>query len=194
MTFTIPLFPLNAVLFPGGVLPLRIFEPRYLDMVSNCLRNDTGIGVILIKDGSEVGSAAEVYDVGTLTHICYWNKRHDGLLGITLRGEQRFKVLSHEVEPSQLIMAEVEMLPSEAEADITEEFQPMVDLLQQIINQLEPPYTTMPTHFDDAGWVSSRLIELLPIELNEKQEFLKIENSYERLSQLSLRLDEKMFI
>lgn len=194
MTSTIPLFPLNAVLFPGGVLPLRIFEPRYLDMVSKCLKNNLGIGVVLIKDGSEIGEAAEIYDVGTLTHISYWNKRKDGLLGITLRGEQRFRVLSQEVEPSQLIMAEVEMLPSEDEARIDEEYQPMVDLLQQIINQLEPPYTTMPTHFDDAGWVSARLVELLPIELDEKQEFLKSEDPYERLARLSRRLDEKMIL
>ncbi|MDH5407625.1 MAG: LON peptidase substrate-binding domain-containing protein [Gammaproteobacteria bacterium] len=194
MSLTIPLFPLNTVLFPGGVLPLRIFEPRYLDMVSNCLKNNLGIGVILIKEGSETGSAAEVYDVGTLTNICYWNKRPDGLLGITLRGEQRFKILSQQVEPSQLITAEIELLPEEDEASIDEEFEPMVDLLHQIINQLEPPYTTMPTHFDNAGWVSSRLIELLPLDLCEKQNFLKIENPYERLSQLSTRLDEKMFI
>lgn len=173
---------------------MRIFEPRYLDMVSNCLKNNLGIGVILIKDGSEVGAAAEIHDIGTLTHISYWNRRKDGLLGITLRGEQRFRVVSQQVEPSQLIIAEVEMLPSDNAAGIAEEYQHLVALLQQIINQLEPPYTTMPTHFDDAGWVSARLVELLPISLTEKQNFLLIQDPYERLEQLNRRLDEKVFI
>jgi len=194
MILTIPLFPLNTVLFPGGVLPLRIFEPRYLDMVSNCLRSDTRIGVILIKNGSEVGEAADVCDVGTLTTISYWNKRNDGLLGITLRGEKRFKVVSLSVEPNQLIMAEVEALPPEHAVGVTAELQHMVDLLKQIIGQLEPPYTTMPTHYDDAAWVSSRLVELLPLKLNEKQALLRLADPEQRLLELQKRLHDKVFV
>ena len=94
MSITVPLFPLNTVLFPGGVLPLRIFEPRYLDMVSDCLKSDTGIGVVLIKDGAETGKAADTYDTGTLSGISYWHKRPDGILGVTLKGDQRFRILS----------------------------------------------------------------------------------------------------
>lgn len=194
MKATIPLFPLNTVLFPGGVLPLRVFEPRYLDMVSSCLRTDTGIGVVLIKEGSEVGNAARPYDVGTLTSICYWNKRKDGLLGVTLRGEQRFKLISQTVEPNQLIMAEVEMLPDEVESPVDEEYQHLVDLLQEIIGQLEPPYTTMPTHYENANWVSARLVELLPLELARKQRLLQVENPLERLYELSTSLHEKKYI
>ena len=194
MKLTVPLFPLNTVLFPGGVLPLRIFEPRYLDMVSTCLRSDTRIGVILIRNGSEVGEAADVHDVGTLTSISYWNKRNDGLLGITLRGENRFRVLSLSVEPNQLVMAEVEVLPPECEVVIRAEFQPMIDLLKQIIDQLEPPYTTMPTHYDDAAWVSSRLVELLPLKLHEKQTLLQLADPEQRLSELQQRLNDKMFV
>ena len=110
---TIPLFPLNTVLFPGGPLPLRVFEPRYLDMVSRCLKTNTAIGICLIQDGNETGEAAQTYDVGTLGHITYWQKRSDGLLGITVRGEQRFRICSRNVEPSQLIVAEVEPLPND---------------------------------------------------------------------------------
>lgn len=194
MNATIPLFPLNTVLFPGGVLPLRIFEPRYLDMVSNCLRTETGIGVILIKEGSEVGNAARPHDVGTMTSICYWNKRKDGLLGVTLRGEKRFKVVSQTVEPSQLIMAEVELLPDEVESPVVEEYQHLVGLLQEIIGQLEPPYTTMPTHYDNANWVSARLVELLPLELSNKQRLLQMENPLERLAELSTSLQQKRYI
>lgn len=194
MTVRIPLFPLNTVLLPGGVLPLRVFEPRYLDMVSNCLRTETGIGVILIKEGSEVGDAAQPHDIGTMTSICYWNKRKDGLLGVTLKGEKRFKVISHTVEPSQLIMAEVELLPDEVQTPIVSKYQHLADLLQQIINQLEPPYTTMATHYDDAGWVSARLVELLPLQLTEKQWFLEVEDPLVRLAELDASLQEKKYI
>lgn len=194
MTVTIPLFPLNTVLFPGGVLPLRIFEPRYLDMVSNCLRTETGIGVILIKEGSEVGHAAKTHEIGTMASICYWNKRNDGLLGVTLRGERRFRIISQSVEPSQLLVAEVELLPDAAETPVLAEYRHMVDLLRQIINQLEPPYTTMPTHYDDADWVSARLVELLSLQLSEKQWFLQLDDPLERLVELSSRLHEKKYI
>ena len=194
MNLTIPLFPLNTVLFPGGVLPLRLFEPRYLDMVSNCLRTETGIGVILIKEGAEVGNAARPHEVGTLTSICYWNKRKDGLLGVTLRGEKRFKVISQTVEPSQLIMAEVELLPDESETPVMDEYQHLADMLQEIIGQLEPPYTTMPTHYDNANWVSARLVELLPLELSTKQRLLQTEDPLERLAELSLSLHEKKYL
>jgi len=191
MTTTIPLFPLNTVLFPGGVLPLRVFEPRYLDMVSNCLRTDTGIGVILIKEGSEVGNAARPYEMGTMTSICYWNKRKDGLLGVTLKGEKRFRILSQTVEPNQLVVAEVEILPDEAESPVEDEYQHMVSLLQDIIGQLEPPYSTMATHYDNANWVSARLVELLPLELSLKQRLLQTENPLERLAELSTSLVQK---
>ena len=90
---TLPLFPLHTVLFPGGLLPLRIFESRYLDMISDCLRNDRGFGVCLISAGREVGDGAECFDVGTLARIQDWDSTPDGLLGIIARGEQRFDSL-----------------------------------------------------------------------------------------------------
>ena len=125
------MFPLSAVLFPGGVLPLRIFEPRYLDMVSECLRTDSGIGVVLIRDGREVGEVADTYEVGTLCHIRYWHKRPDGLLGVTLQGEQCFRVISKEVRANQLIIAEAELIPESPVIPVTESHQQLVDLLKQ---------------------------------------------------------------
>jgi len=184
MTRTIPLFPLNTVMFPGGVLPLRIFEPRYLDMVSQCLRDDTPIGVIQIRNGKEVGQAADTYEVGTLSIISYWNRRPDGLLGITLRGTQRFRVLSHEVKPNQLIMAEVETLRENPPVAINDKYQSMASLLRKIIAQLDPPYTTMPTHYDDLEWISARLCELLPMPLDYKQELLEYDDIIDRIEQL----------
>jgi len=181
---TIPLFPLNTVLFPEGVLPLRIFEPRYLDMVSDCLKNDTGIGVVLIKEGKETGATADTFETGTLCNISYWHKRADGVLGITLKGTQRFRVVSHTIKKNQLILAEVELLETSPEAKMPEGYEHLVLLLQKIISQLEPPYTTMATNYECANWVSARLVELLPLQLSEKQELLDIDNILDRFVKL----------
>ncbi len=178
---TIPLFPLNAVLFPGGALPLRIFEPRYLDMVSKCLRTDTGIGVVLIKNGDEIGTAAEPHSIGTLCEISYWNRRTDGLLGVTLRGQQRFLVHSHWVEPNQLLMAEVEVLEPMPELELPKEYHALEVLLRRIMAQLGPPHTTLPEQYTEAGWVCARLTELLPLPLDEKQAILHIADPQARL-------------
>ena len=181
---TIPLFPLEAVLFPGGALPLRIFEPRYLDMISNCMKSDSGIGVILIKDGHESGAAAQVHELGTLSFISYWHKRSDGMLGITLKGEQRFHILSTEVKSNQLTIADVELLPKFSNPEKTYDIELFTKLLKQIIAQLEPPYTTMDKHYDDMDWVSARLIEVLPLKLNDKQNMLSMNDVNERINHL----------
>lgn len=180
----IPLFPLNAVLFPGGALPLRIFEPRYLDMVSDCMKSESGIGVILIEDGKEAGIAAKVHEFGTISYISYWHKRNDGMLGITLTGEQRFRVLATEIKPNQLTVAEIELLPNLEAPEKEHNAEQFVKLLKQIIVQLEPPYTTMKKYYDDLDWVSARLIELLPLQLNDKQNMLIMGDVNERISYL----------
>jgi len=180
----IPLFPLNAVLFPGGPLPLRIFEPRYLDMVSDCMKSEKGIGVILIEQGQEAGAAAKSHDVGTMSSIAYWHKRKDGMLGVTLKGEQRFKVISSEIKPNQLIIAEIELLDEFKPISLDKHSAALVKLLKQIIALLEPPYTTMEKFYDDIEWVSARLIELLPLEFKDKQKMLLMGNVEERIEYL----------
>lgn len=188
MKMTIPLFPLNTVLFPQGVLPLRIFEPRYLDMISDCLKNNTGIGVVLIREGKEVGSAASTYDVGTMSEIHYWHRRSDGLLGVTLKGTQRFQILSTEVKPNQLLVAEVEVLSDISNAVVEEDFQALSVLLKNMVAQLDPPYSNMKHNYDDAVWVSARLAELLPLPLSIKQTLLLEENINKRLRMLQHQL------
>lgn len=190
MTLSIPLFPLNVVLFPGGPLPLRIFEPRYLDMVSDCLRNNTGIGVILIRNGNEVGDVAETHTVGTLCKISYWNRRQDGLLGITLTGEQRFRIRSQKIQNDKLIRAEVELLEPMPMLAMNEKDQILVSMLQSIVPQLEPPFTTMPVQYDDLDWVSSRLVELLPFPLAVKQSLLELDELSQRVGKLHNLLHE----
>lgn len=187
---TIPLFPLNTVLFPDGPLPLRVFEPRYLDMVSRCLKTNTGIGVCLIQDGAEVGAAAQTYEIGTLSNITYWHRRPDGLLGITVRGSERFRILSRSVEPSQLILAEVETIPNDPAVALPQAYQDLAKLLRSIVGQLDAPYTTMEMRFDDASWVGGRLVELLPLRLSQKQYFLQLDDPLARLERLRAVLDD----
>ena len=182
---TIPIFPLHSVLFPGGPLVLRIFEPRYLDMISACLKHDSGFGVCLIREGSEVGAAAEVYPVGTLGKITYWHKRPDGLLGVTVRGEQRFHIVEQRVEPNQLRVAEVELLAKDPQKGVPEDYLGLVAMLQRIIGELDHPYINLPKQYDDAGWVSARLVELLPLEYSQKQRLLQEDDPLTRLESLS---------
>ena len=181
---TVPLFPLETVLFPGGALPLRIFEPRYLDMISHCMKTECGVGVVLIEKGREVGQAAQTCDTGTLSNITYWHKRNDGMLGITLMGEQRFRICNTTTQPNQLIIADVELLPPIEKPQTSPAEEVLVKLLKQIISQLEPPFTTMEKFYDDVEWVTSRLIELLPLPLQKKQEMLCLENVNDRMQSL----------
>lgn len=182
---SIPLFPLHTVLFPGGPLALRIFEARYLDMVSRCLKQGSGFGVVLIRDGEEVGKVPEVFDVGTLGHISYWERRRDGLLGITFTGEQRFRILERRIEPNQLMVAEVALLPNEPIVAVPREHRELVDMLLRILDELGHPYLTMPKAFDDSAWVGARLVELLPLELVQKQRLLQLDDPLERLDRVA---------
>lgn len=189
-TLNIPLFPLHAVLFPGGTLPLRIFEPRYLDMVSSCMKENKGFGVCLIKDGSEVGKAADTYDTGTLSEITYFNQQPDGLLGITAKGMQRFKILSTEVQPNQLTLAKVELLENEKPCPLPEQYAEAAEVLETLLDQLGYPFLKIEKDYENASWVSSRLTELLPIRLEQKQYFLQLDDPLQRMERLAALLEE----
>lgn len=189
-TLDIPLFPLHTVLFPGGALPLRIFEPRYLDMVGNCLKNDSGFGVCLISEGKETGKAAESFEHGTLATISYWQQLPDGLLGVTVRGQQRFRILSHEVGKNQLTTARVELLENEPVVELPSRFEVLANMVREMLQEMGHPYTTLPKHYDQASWVGYRLAELLPISLVQKQYFLQLDDPIERLERLSAILAE----
>ncbi len=180
----LPLFPLNTVLFPEGPLPLRIFEPRYVDMVSACLRQDTAFGVCLIQSGGETGRPAEVYPVGTLARITDWHERHDGLLGITTLGDRRFRVLERRVRPDHLTVARAELLPPEPVADLPPEYIPMADFLRQMVKQIPHLYANITIKYGDATWVGNRLAELLPLHLTQKQTLLELNEPIQRLERL----------
>lgn len=177
-------FPLNTVLFPGGVLPLRIFETRYLDMVRRCMREDQPFGVCLMLAENPGLSAARVCEVGTWGRIVDWEQRSDGLLGITVMGEQRFRIGRSWTQPDGLNMADVEELHWPDEVTLPREYEPLAGLLHRLLQELPEPYRLLQGDLQQAGWVSARLSELLPLELPQKQMLLEMDNHLNRLQLL----------
>jgi len=180
---SIALFPLNVVLFPEGPLPLRIFETRYVDMVRNCMREDTRFGVVLIREGSEVGPA-ETYDVGTLAKIVDFHQLSDGFLGLSCVGEQRFRILSRSRQADGLNLAQVEDLEVEPSVPVPERHARIPELLKTVLPQLGAVYSGVNMRLEDASWVGFRLAEILPIGAPEKQFCLELIDPIKRLDLL----------
>ena len=176
----VPLFPLNTVLFPGGPLPLRIFETRYIDMVKDCVRDDVPFGVLLIREGGETG-AATTHSIGTLARIIDWYQGSDGLLGVTAVGEQRFRLLSSERLASGLNVGNIEVLPDEPSVPLPAEYKAMSEILSSVLDELGRLYESLEWRLDDASWVTSRFVEILPIDLEEKQLCLEQSDPIDRL-------------
>ena len=188
-TQIIPLFPLQTVLFPDGPLPLRVFEPRYLDMVSACMKDSTPFGVVLVAPTND-SQPATLSAVGTLATIVDWYQGTDGLLGITARGSERFRSLDIEQQADGLNFGTVEVLPQEPETRLPEEYASMAVLLRAVIEDLGRLYETIEKHYDDASWVGFRFAEVLPLNLQEKQIFLELNDPLERLRALRPALRE----
>ncbi len=176
----IPLFPLRTVLYPGGPLPLRIFEPRYLDMISDCLKRDVPFGVLLIRSGSEAGPAT-TYQVGTLARITDWYQGSDGLLGVTAVGGQRFRLMSAKRQPDGLNIGEIQLLEHESRYSLPEEYQPLARILAGVLDDLGRLYESLDRQYDDAGWVGYRFAEILSISPEQKQSCLESDDAIERL-------------
>ncbi len=180
----LPIFPLKTVLFPEGPLSLKIFEPRYLDMLTECEKNGTGFGVCLIRDGNETGKAADIYLTGTLAQVTFWESRKDGLLGVSVKGERKFHILDKTVEKNELTVAEVKLVELEPVQAVPEQFLPMVTVLEKIMQTLKHPYITLEKKYNNACWVGSRLGELLPLSLEKKQQLLEMNEANARLAML----------
>jgi Lon protease-like protein len=180
----IPLFPLNTVLFPGGRLPLRIFEQRYMEMAKACLRDSSPFGVCLIREGKEVGSPATPVEVGCLARIGNWDMPQLGMLHITALGEQRFRILERRVQGDGLARASIELLAQDADCAIPRACSPCVKLLERVIEQQSGLFDA-PHRLDSASWVSSRLAEILPLPLAAKQELLELADGGARLERIN---------
>jgi len=184
-TTDISLFPLRTVLFPGGYLSLRIFEQRYLTLVRDCARNDTGFGVCLIREGEEAVSPVKTARVGTYAQIVDWYTLEDGLLGVSTTGTVRFSSENTWQEEGGLFRAHVRILPEPPSCPVPEAFSILSDVLGRFMEKLDhqyPEYT--PAHLQDAVWVGYRMSELLPLSAIEKQHLLELTDPIERLQGL----------
>ncbi len=190
----IPLFPLGGVLCPGGVLSLKVFEQRYLDMAAACMKKHTPFGVCLIASGKEVGEPAIPHDVGTLAHIDVGDMPQLGILMLTVHGGRRFRILSKTAQPDGLLRAEVELLDEQPGRTIPEAQQGMLPLLKKVVSDLGPEKMPEPHEFDDAAWVGYRLTEIVPVQALAKQKLLELDDPVSRLEILFTYLAQRKLV
>ena len=196
-TRNVPLFPLSTVLFPQGILPLRIFEPRYLTMVGECMRNGSEFGVVLLAEGKEAGSPTRFHQIGTLARIEDFDQLEDGNLGITCRGGQRFSVVEHSLQDDKLICAEITVLDESDKDDISlpTDYSSMREFVRDLTkrDELKEWTRSINPEWDNADWLSCRLSELLPLTMESRQALLEMALT-DRLTQLSSVMRENRLI
>ena len=186
-TRELPLFPLSTVLFPAGPLPLRIFEPRYADLVRRCMKTDTGFGVVLLVEGREAGAGAATATaaIGTEARIVDFDQLEDGLLGLTCIGQERIRVLSTWTQADGLHLAEIEDIAAEPEVPVPIDCVQLRAVLERVWPELGINYRYVPSRFGDAGWLANRLAELAPLEAGVRQSLLEIDDPVARLRVLA---------
>jgi Lon protease-like protein len=176
------IFPLNTVLFPGGRLPLRVFEQRYIEMTKQCIANNLPFGVCQIKEGRETGTPAVPESIGCLARIVEWDMPQLGVFQLQTEGTQRFRILSSEVARNGLISASIETLPNEDQVAPSSAL--CSEVLKAIIEKVGAEHFPSPQRFDDAAWIGYRLSEILPIDRDTRQRMLQLSDPTERLAQL----------
>ncbi len=207
---SIPLFPLQTVLYPGGWLPLRVFELRYLDMIGRCQREASPFGVVLLSEGEEVrqvqaseGGAPPQFaterfaSVGTLAEIVAIDKSQPGLWLIECQGTQRFRVTGTQQRPHGLWTADIEPIAADVVVAVSEHLAPARDALRQLLDNLSEHQPQAlanlplrePYQWDDCGWVANRWLELLPLPLPQKQQLLTLDNPMLRLELVADQLE-----
>ena len=177
-----PIFPLRTILFPDSKLPLRIFEPRYIDMVSKCMKDSSEFGVVLSRESNDP-KMFETYNIGTMAKIIDWEQGNDGLLGITTIGTNKFKLLGMNKQEDGLNIGDVEIIEREGDFKPTENFSNLVSLLKAILDDINL-YNDDEKKFESASWGSFRFAEILPLKLEDKQKCLEIDDPIIRLNYL----------
>jgi Lon protease-like protein len=181
MSERIALFPLGTVLFPEGLLPLRIFETRYVDMVRRVMREQSGFGVVLIREGAEIGPVGALAPVGTFARIVDFGQMPDGLLKIVAKGERRFRIIGGDVQKDGLNLANVEWLEDAPERLAEDEFAELRAVLAQVLAELGKDYPLGAHRMDDALWVGGQLGQLLPAPAAFRQRILEVDGARARL-------------
>jgi len=191
---TVPIFPLGTVLFPDALLPLRIFEVRYIDMARQCLREDAVFGVCLIREGTEVGAPAVPESVGCLARIAECDVEQLGVLKVVAQGLQRFRILETETTRQGLVMGAIEPLHPEAEAPAAPGLEECAQFLAKVIAGIGASRFAEPLRFEDATWVGFRLAEILPLRNDVKQKLLELTDATMRLAVLHRFLRQQKLI
>ena len=190
----VPVFPLKSVLFPDGLLPLRIFEVRYMDMAKACLRDKSGFGVCLIREGEEVGTPAVPHEVGCLASIVECDMEELGILKVVARGGERFRIVSSEAEKSGLLVASIEPLGAEGPAPEAPGLADCALLLRKLVAGIGEDRFAPPLRFEDASWVSFRLAEILPLRNDVRQKMLEVTDAGLRLGVLHRFLRQQKLV
>ena len=190
LVVSLPIFPLRSVLFDGGHLPLQVFEPRYLDMVSRAMRREAPFGVVLIRSGTDARISRDwrqpdLFDIGTEAHVIDFNQLSNGNLGIIVKGGRKFRILSTESQLDHLLCGEVDYIPSESSSIIGEEHAHLVELLKDLVQHPGVEKLGLTVDLRDTHSVSCILSELLPIEPEIKQQLLELDEAIERLDELN---------
>lgn len=179
---SLPLFPLHSVLFPQGVLHLKVFEARYLDMIGQCMRNESTFGVCLIAEGEEVGKPALAHGVGTEAKIVDWDMSEPGILGLTVRGARRFRVREQIAAADGLLTGSIDWFDEPAPAPVGPAHASLLPLMNMIIRDAGERVIPLPHALDDSAWVGYRYAEVLPIQSLAKQRLLELEDADLRLN------------
>lgn len=188
---TLPLFPLNTVLFPGCVLDLQIFEARYLDMIARCMKQGTGFGVVCILEGEEVGDAPQgIARVGCEALVRDFQSQDNGLLGIRVEGGRRFEILDTDLQRDELMVAEVEWLDEVPEQPLAEEDQDLLALLKALAEHPMVAALNMSTEVAGQQSLANQLAYLLPFAEEDKLELLLVNDPQQRLDGIQVLLDE----
>ena len=178
----IPLFPLQSIVLPGGLFPLRIFERRYLDMVRDCIKNNTDFCIVLIRNNSKEEYITDVYNYGCLVKITDWNQLDDGLLGITVEGINKVKILDRGLEKTNLLTGTIEDIEIEKEYMIPQKHLLLSRFYKKIYPGIKHVISFKKERYADASWVGFRLIECLPLDSSTKNKLIAMDHAIERLN------------
>ncbi len=181
MSTTLPLFPLNTVVFPGGRLALRIFEQRYLEMIKQAIAEHAAFGICAIREGAETGTPAIPHSVGTRVHITDWDMLQPGILHVDTRALERFVIRSTHAEPNGLLVGQVDAVSDESAITVPDDLELAVEILRHIVDEYGDTHFPPPHDFGNAVWVGYRLSEVLPLKLGIRQNLLEMNDSITRL-------------
>ena len=190
----LPIFPLQAVLFPGALLPLRIFETRYMDMARACIKDGSSFGICLIREGSEVGAPAVPETIGCTARIAEFDMEELGILKVRVEGLERFRILASDVNRQGLLMAQVQALDAESGTTDAPGMADCAEFLRKVIAGIGDERFVQPLRFDDPTWVGFRLAEILPLRPDVRQKLLELTDAGLRMAVLHRFLRQQRLV